>query len=103
MRTPAARTASRSSAAGVEVERGGQVVDVVGEEVVRAGGVGGAGPRVRDPGHLLEPGGEDRVRAVLDPPGHLGVGGPAVGRVVLEPAVVGRGVRRGDHDAVGEP
>ncbi len=40
------------------------------------------------------------VGAVLDPAGHVGVGGPAVGRVVLEAAVLRRVVRRGHHDAV---
>ena len=42
------------------------------------------------------------VGALLHPPGHVGVGGPAVGRVVLEAAVLGRVVRGRDHDAVRE-
>ena len=33
---------------------------------------------------------------------HVGIGGAAVGRVVLEAAVLGRIVRRRDDDAVGE-
>ena len=85
----------------VEVDDRGQVVDVGAEEVVRAGGVGGPRALVRDPLDVLEPGGEERVGPVLDPAGHVGVGRAAVGRVVLEPAVVGRVVRRGDDDAVG--
>src|SRR5262249_57342041 len=36
------------------------------------------------------------------PGGHVGVGGAAVGRVVLEAAVRGRVVRGRDDDAVGE-
>ena len=42
------------------------------------------------------------VGPVLDPVRHVGVGGAAVGRVVLEAAVLGRIVRRRDDDAVRE-
>src|SRR5271166_4971219 len=42
------------------------------------------------------------VRPVLDPAGHVGIGGAAVGRVVLEASILGRIVRRRDDDAVGE-
>ena len=42
------------------------------------------------------------VGAVLNPAGHIGVGRPAVGRIVFEAAVLGRIVRRRDDDAVGE-
>ena len=45
---------------------------------------------------------EDPVRLVLDPARDVGVGRAAVGRVVLEAAVLGRVVRRRDDDAVGE-
>ncbi len=45
---------------------------------------------------------EDAVRLVLDPAGDVGVGRAAVGRVVLEPAIVGRVVGRRDDDAVGQ-
>ena len=45
---------------------------------------------------------EDPVRLVLDPARDIGVGGTAVGRVVLEAAVLGRVVRRRHDDAVGE-
>ena len=48
-------------------------------------------------------GGEQLVGAPGDPAGGVGVGRAAVGRVVLEPAVGGRVVRRRDDDAVGEP
>ena len=42
------------------------------------------------------------VGPVLDPLRDVGVGRAAVGRVVLEAAVLGRIVRRRDDDAVGE-
>ena len=42
------------------------------------------------------------VGAVLDPARHVGVGRAAVGRVVLEAAILRRIVRRRDDDAVGE-
>ena len=45
---------------------------------------------------------EQRVGAVLNPLGHVGVRRSAVRRVVLEAAVLGRIVRGRDHDAVGE-
>ena len=43
---------------------------------------------------------EQPVRLALDPAGHVGVGRPAVRRVVLEAAVAGRVVRRRDDDPV---
>ena len=46
--------------------------------------------------------GEQLVGAVLNPARDVGVGRPAVRRVVLEAAVLGRVVRRRDDDAVGE-
>ena len=46
--------------------------------------------------------GEQLVGARLDAVRDVAVGGAAVGRVVLEAAVAGRVVRRGDDDAVGE-
>ena len=47
------------------------------------------------------PAAEQVVGPVLDPAGDLRSGRPAVGRVVLEPAVGGRVVRGRDDDAVG--
>src|SRR5260370_42029400 len=47
-------------------------------------------------------GGNEIVGAVLDPVGGGGVGWAAVGRVVLEAAVLGWVVGGGDDDAVGE-
>ncbi len=52
--------------------------------------------------HLAPVAGEQLVRALGDPPGRVGVGGPAVRRVVLEAAIARGVVRRGDDDAVGE-
>src|SRR5581483_1948560 len=57
---------------------------------------------VRHAAHVAVAGLQQLVGPVLDPPGHVGVGGAAVGRVVLEAAVLGRVVRRRDHDAVGQ-
>ena len=52
--------------------------------------------------HAVEPGREQLVGAAGDPAGRVGVGRPAVGRVVLEPAVVRRVVRGRDDDPVGQ-
>ena len=45
---------------------------------------------------------KQRVGARLDPFGDIGIGRPAVGRIVLEAAVLRRIVRGRDDDAVGE-
>ena len=50
----------------------------------------------------LEPVAQDLVGALGDHARRVGVGGAAVGRVVLEAAVARRVVRRGDDDAVGQ-
>ena len=39
---------------------------------------------------------------MLDPTRHVGVGGAAVGRIVFEPAIFWRIVRRGHDNAIGE-
>ena len=86
----------------IEVEHVGQVPGVRVEEVVGAGAVlrqGGLQGDPSDAGHAV---GDDLVGAVLDPAGGLAAGRPAVRRVVLEPAIGRRVVRRGDHDAVRE-
>ncbi len=91
---------------GVEVEDRRQVVDVGAAVVVRVGGVGGSGAGERDSLHAAlsgaVAGGEEFVGPGGDPAGGVGVGRAAVGRVVLEAAVLGRVVRRRDDDAVGE-
>ena len=52
--------------------------------------------------HAVVSAAQQFVGPVLDPVRHVGVGGTAVGRVVLEAAVLGRIVRRRDDDAVRE-
>src|SRR3989338_1400910 len=47
--------------------------------------------------------GEQRIGRSLYPRGCRGAARPAGGRVVFDPAVLGRVVRGRDHDAVGEP
>ena len=86
---PASRIASRSI-------DGGEVVDV-GRDVVAAGDRGVVERDARDAVQALL---EQPVGLALDPAGHVGVGRPAVRRVVLEAAVAGRVVRRRDHDPV---
>ena len=79
-----------------------QVVDVGQDEVVL---VRGRRLQRRVERHALHAGvaaAQQLVGPVLDPPGDVGVGRAAVGRVVLEAAVLGRIVRRRDDDAVGE-
>ena len=60
------------------------------------------GRRERHTLHIGDIGFEQRVGAVLNPLGHVGVRGAAVGRVVLETPVFRRIVRRRDHNAVRE-
>ena len=86
---------------GGEVDDVGEVVDVGGDVVVAVGVVGGEGACVGDALDVGEAGGDELVGAVLDPLGGGGVGGAAVGWVVLEAAVLGWIVRGGDDDAVG--
>ena len=86
----------------VEVDDVGEVVDVGGDVVVAVGRVGGEGAGVGDALDACQVVGDELVGAVLDPLGGGGVGGAAVGWVVLEAAVFGWVVRGGDDDAVGE-
>ena len=88
---------------GVDVDDVLQVADVGAGEVVEAGGVGVPGRSVVDPLDAVQPGGQQVVGPAGDHRGGIGVGGSAVGRVVLEAAVPGRVVARRDHDAVGQP
>ena len=87
---------------GLHVDDRAQVRDVGAHEVVLAGG----GPRplerhARDAVEAVRTRRlEDPVRLVLDPARDVGVRRAAVGRVVLEAAVVGRVVRRRDDDPV---
>ncbi len=91
------------AADGVHVDHIGQIGNV-GIEVVMPMGRGGEQRLLgRDPLHALQATFEKRVRPGFDPVGDGAFRRPAARRVVLEAAVVGRIVRRGDHDAVGEP
>ena len=83
----------------VEVDHRLEVVDV-GAHVVAALHLGVLEP---DPLDALQVRLEQLVGGVLDRAGHVGVGGAAVRRVVLEAAVAGRVVRGRDDDAVGRP
>ena len=86
----------------LHVHDGGQVLDVGGHVVVALHAGGAGGPLGRDPPHPVQAGPQQPVGLVLDPAGDVGVGRAAVGRVVLEAAVLGRVVGGGDHDAVGQ-
>jgi hypothetical protein len=77
-----------------------EVVHVVAQELVL--GRRGACLVDRHPLHAGELGLEQAVGLVLDPARDVRVGRTAVRRVVLEPAVLGRVVRRGHDDPIGE-
>src|SRR6516164_4141528 len=79
-----------------------QVVDVGQDEVFLVCGRGPEGPGERHAFHAGIPAAEQLIGPVLNPPGHVGVSGAAIGGVVLEAAVLGRIVRRRDDDAVCE-
>ncbi len=83
----------------VEVDDRRQLPDIGGAVVVPVSPV----DRVVERQALdsLHAGAQQLVRRVLDLARDVGVGRAAVGRVVLEPAVLGRVVRRRDYDAVG--
>ena len=94
--------AHAGAADGVEVEHRRQVVDIGAAVVVAMCVVGCQRPGQRHPPDAAVACGEQLVGARGDPTGGVGVGRAAVGRVVLEAAVLGRVVRRRDDDAVGE-
>ncbi len=85
-----------------EVDDVGEVGDVGGDVVVALGGGRGEGLGVTEAFDALQFCGDEFVSAVLDPLRGGGVGGAAVGGVVLEAAVLGRVVGGRDDDAVGE-
>ena len=72
----------------VEVDHVRQVRNVGIEVVVALHGL--QRPGQGHPFHVAQTVTQDLVRPSGDRPGGVGVGGPAVGRVVLEPAVAGR-------------
>jgi hypothetical protein len=85
---------------GLEVDDVRQVVDVGAQEVVALGVRPGLVDRY--PPDAAEPGAQQVVGAAGDPSGGVGVGRAAARRVVLEAAVPGWVVRRGDDDPVGQ-
>ena len=84
----------------VDVHHVGQVGDVGVHVVVPLGVL--QRPRQRHPLHLGIAAAQNLVGALGDCTGGVGVGRPTVGWVVLESAVAGRIVRRGDDDPVGQ-
>ena len=85
---------------GLHVDDVLQVLDVEAQELVAL--ALRPGLMERDAGDPLEVAADVGVGAVGDPARGVGVGRAAVRRVVLEAAVGGRVVARGDDDAVGE-
>ncbi len=86
----------------IHVQDVAEIVHIVFDVVVR---VRGGRPPRRAIGCSLDAGRAGReqfIGAVLDPFGDVRICGTAVGRVVLEAAVVGRIVRGRDDDAVGQ-
>ena len=95
--------ASRSRIASMSID-GAEVGDVGVEVVVRGASSARAAPA--SSGMRCTPASRRSSSALARAsiqPRDVGVGRAAVRRVVLEAAVVGRVVRRRDHDAVGEP
>ncbi len=87
---------------GFHVDDVPQVVDIGQHEVFLVCGRRLYGRRNRYPFHRSIVGAQQFVGPVLDPAGDIGVRRPAVGRVVLEAAVLGRIMRRCDDNAVRE-
>ncbi len=86
----------------IEVDDVAEIGDVGAEVVVAVGGARPQRARVREALDVGVRPFEHCVGLRLDPRRDIGAGGPAVRRVVLEAAVVGRVVRGRDDDAVGK-
>ena len=86
----------------IEIDSVAQIADVCSQEIVPVGRRCALRLFQRDAPHILQPSFENCVGVILNPAGDRGIGGAAVGRVVLESTIVRRIVRRRDHDAVGE-
>ena len=87
----------------VHVDDAGQVFDIGHHEIVGMGRRGLAGRLVR---LLLDPAvavAQQSIGSILDPARDVRIRRTAVERVVLEPAVTGRVVGRGNHNAVSPP
>ena len=94
--------ADLGAANSIDVEHIAKIAYVGVEEVMAMSGVAAQGPRVGNPLHALQAILQELIGPGFDPTGHANVGGPAIGRVVFESAVVGRVVRGGNDDAIGQ-
>ena len=86
----------------LHVDDVGEVGDIGADVVVAMDAGRFARAVVRDSSHAIEIVFEKRVCGALDPGCYVGIGRSAIRRVVLEAAVLGRIMRRGDDDPVGE-
>ncbi len=92
------------SANSFHVQHVSQILDVGGNEVLLVNrGVRGLGCGQRHPLDARVGSAQQLVGAILNPAGNVAFRRPAVGRVVLEAAVLGRIVRGRDDDAVRQP
>ena len=87
--------ANAGRADGVEIDDVREIFDVCAEVIIRVRSIGRQGTGEPDALDAPAAGFENLIRPAGDPSGGVGVGRPAVGRVVLEPAIAGRVVRRG--------
>ncbi len=85
----------------IHIQHAAEVVYILRNVIVpvRARSLKRAG--ITNPPHIAEAGGQNRVGAVLNPAGGIGVRRAAVRRVVLEAPVLGGIVGRRDYDTVG--
>ena len=85
---------------GIHIDDILQIVDIRHHEILLTGGRRFHRLLIRHALHAGVVGSQQIVGAVFDPASHIGVGRTAVGRVVLEAAVLGRIVRRRNHDSI---
>ena len=84
----------------IHIEHAAEIAYVSIEKVMPVGGSGALGLLEGNPFHALEAAFQKPIGPGFDPSCDVVIRRPAVGRVVLEAAVVGRIVRRRDDDAV---
>ena len=87
----------------IHIEHIAKIAYVRIEKVMPVRGGGAPGPFERNSLHALEGAFQKRIGPGFDPSGNLIIRRPAVGRVVLEAAIVWRIVRRRDDNAVRQP
>ena len=87
----------------IHVEHAAEIAYVSIEKVMPVRGSGAPGLFERNSLHALEAAFQKRIGPGFDPSGDVVIRRPAVGRVVLEAAIVGRIVRRRDDNAVRQP